>query len=121
MQKYAFFCLIYFIVACKGTNKSENKVEKIALVYCECTTDLVALNQKMMQSFKDSTIKVDFQQMQLENQKVQDCLVTVVAKYGKLSPVELNQVKSKVVVNCPNLAQLNPEQLENQLKETLGE
>jgi cyanate lyase len=121
MQKLFFLLFLYLFFACNGAEKPENKVEKIAKVYCECTKDLVILNQKMMNSMKDTTIKVDFQQFQTENTKANECLTTVVAKYGKLSVNEIKQVKSLITLQCPELSKLNPAQLDNQLKETLGE
>jgi cyanate lyase len=121
MQKFIFIGFLSLFFACKGVDKSDNKVEKIAKVYCECTSDLVVLNQKMIHALNDTSLHVDFQQFQTENTKSNECLAAVVAKYGKLNANEITQVKTLLKMQCPELSKLNPAQLDNQLKETLGE
>jgi hypothetical protein len=121
MQRISILIVFTLFIACKGAEKPENKIEKIAHVFCECTTDLVAMNQKMMQAMQDTSVHLDFQMLQAENAKANECLTTVVAKYGKLNAQDLNQVKKYLQMQCPALTKLNPEQLDNQLKETLGE
>jgi hypothetical protein len=121
MQKITILYILFLFFACKGADKPENKVEKVAQVFCECTKDLVAMNEKMMQGLKDTSIHLDFKLLQAENEKANECLTTVVAKYGKLKEHELNQVKTLVKMQCKELEKLNPAQLDNQLNETLGE
>ena len=113
--------LLFALLACNDT-ATENRPEKIALAYCGCTADLLALNQQAETMLRDTAHQVGyFKQLEAENTKAMECAATIVGKYGKIKGTEMVQIKSCLHRVCPALSQLPEEQLDNLLREMIGE
>ena len=76
----------------------------MASAYCECTLQLVALNQKAQSAAADTSQSIDFQTMQAEYEKSKECAATLVTRFGKLKPTEIAEVQKSLALKCPDLA-----------------
>ena len=114
-----FVGMLGLLLACNNaTEASQN--EKIAKVYCDCTAALAPLNQKAATQASDSIGQAAFyallQQIQQENAKAKECLITITAQYGKLPPDAFADIEKILARQCPAMA-ANGELL----REMLGE
>ena len=82
----------------------ESRFDKVASAYCECTLQLVALNQKAQVAASDTSQRIDFQTMQAEYEKSKECAATLVTRFGKLKPTEIVEVEKSLALKCPDLA-----------------
>lgn len=105
--------------ACQHT-PGPSQHEKIAQVYCECTAALGPLNQQAASQVADTTGQTSFytllKQIQDEHTKARECLTSVTAQYGKLSPEMFAEIEKIIAQKCPAMSS-NPELL----RELLGE
>jgi hypothetical protein len=106
-----------FSVACEGP-KPENKYDKIATGFCECTSQLVALNKGAIALAADTSgnAALLFKQMEMEYNKAKECSASIIAQYGKLKKEEFAEVEKAMVGKCPDMALQK-----DLLREMLGE
>lgn len=81
----------------------QNRFEKIASTYCECTTRLAELNKKAAIA-QPGELNAYFQEMQTEYAKAKECAVSIVAQFGHLKTAELDSVNTLLVTQCPGMA-----------------
>ncbi len=81
----------------------QNRFEKIASTYCECTAGLAAVNKKA-NTAQPGELNAYFQEMQTEYAKAKECAVSIVAQFGHLKTAELDSVNSLLVTQCPGMA-----------------
>lgn len=98
--------LILFIAAlvwssCETT--PEDRYQKLATAYCECTAQLAALNRQA-DTAAPARLPVYFQKMQAEYDKARECAATIIAEYGHLKPAELDSLDIALSARCPALA-----------------
>lgn len=105
MRFIAFFILFSVWVSACTTDKTSTRSEKIARAYCECTTSLGPLNQKAATQSEDSTNTASFyallREMEAEHAKAKECLISVMARHGKLSDEELDLIEQTIAQKCP--------------------
>lgn len=110
--------LVLSFIACQNT-PGPSQHEKIAQVYCECTAALGPLNQQAAAQAADTTGQTAFyallKQIQEEHTKSRECLTSVTAQYGKLSPEMFAEIEKIIAQKCPSMSS-NPELL----RELLG-
>lgn len=118
-MRFLFSFTVFFLWACGNTPES-SRFEKIAKAYCECTAQLAALNEATARLASDTNAVATFQerlqQIQTEYSKTKECTATIVAQYGKLTPTELDSVKTSLSGRCANMAEQS-----DLLQEMLGE
>jgi hypothetical protein len=117
-KKLIFATLIAAVIfACKS-KPPESRFDKIAQGFCECTTQLAALNQEAVKLADDTTGKAldIFRSMQVEYHKAKDCTATIVAQYGKIKKEDIPAITKSLEGKCPDLATQR-----DLLKEMLGE
>ncbi|MBV6439664.1 MAG: hypothetical protein EPGJADBJ_01311 [Saprospiraceae bacterium] len=118
-MRYLLSFIVFFIWAC-GNAPELSRFEKIAKAYCECTSQLAALNEATARLASDTNAVAAFQerlqQIQTEYNKTRECTATIVAQYGKLKPVELDSLKTVLESQCAHLTEQ-----EDLLQEMLGE
>ena len=81
----------------------QNRFEKIASTYCECTAGLAAVNKKA-NTAQPGELNAYFQEMQTEYAKAKECAVSIVAQFGHLKTAELDSVNTLLVTQCPGMA-----------------
>ena len=79
---------------------------------CECTTQLMKLNQAAAQS----PDKADFKAMEYEFKHAKDCLMNVTSRNGRLNAGDLKELEKQLQFTCPPLAAQH-----DLLRELLGE
>ena len=76
MRWYILLCLLVVLAACG--HPPENRVDKLAIAYCECTAELGKLNEKIAGMVSDTTaeaeVSASLTQMQVEYNKAKDCM-----------------------------------------------
>lgn len=101
--------------ACNAPAPAENKYQKLATAYCECTTQLALLNRQA-EADQPSNLNGYFSKMQTEYAKAKECATTIVAQFGHLKPAELDSLSVVLATKCPELADNR-----DLLQELLGE
>lgn len=118
-MRFLLSFVVLFMWAC-GNTPELSRFEKIAKAYCECTSQLAALNEETARLASDTNAVAAFQerllQIQAEYNKTKECTATIVAQYGKLKPAELDSLKASLARQCAHLAEQ-----EDLLQEMLGE
>lgn len=94
---------------------SQNRFEKIADAYCECTEQLALLN-KQADTADRARLGEYFQKMQAEYNSTKDCTATIIGQYGHLKSAELDTLNMLLKTRCPELADKR-----EQLQELLGD
>lgn len=99
----AGFALVF--TACKNPAPPENKYDKIATGFCECTAQLVEMNKKAVALASDSTGEAAqmFKQMEAEYNKARECSATIIGQFGKLKKEEFEAVEKAMAGKCPDL------------------
>ena len=115
-----FFFIVCLAIGCENQPK-ESRFEKIATAYCECTRQLAALNEKTATMAADTNAQVAFEeslrQIQAEYAKARECAAaTIVSRYGKLNPAQLDSVETALAGKCANLTEQR-----DLLQEMIGE
>ncbi|MBU6340451.1 MAG: hypothetical protein KGS48_03060 [Bacteroidetes bacterium] len=89
--------------SCEGP-KPENRYQKIAAGFCECTTQLVALNKAAITMAADTSAntKVLYQQMEAEYNKSRECCAYLIAQYGKLQKEDFVEIEKVLSEKCPD-------------------
>ena len=103
MRTPLLLLLLTCLFACEN-KPPESRFDKVASAYCECTLQLVALNQKAQSAAADTSQSIDFQTMQAEYEKSKECAATLVTRFGKLKPTEIAEVEKSLALKCPDLA-----------------
>ncbi len=107
----ALICL-FFLSACQQP-ATENRLEQIAKGCCECTSQLVKLNEQAAKS----PAEADFKALEDEYKKTKDCLSTVTNHLGgRLKAEELKELEKQLQLKCPPLGTQH-----ELLRELLGE
>lgn len=96
----------YLVCSACNTPPPENRYDKIAAGFCECTAQLAALNKEAVALADDTTGKAApvFRQMETEYNKARECSATIVAQFGKLKKDEFPQLEKSLAGRCPDLA-----------------
>jgi hypothetical protein len=95
--------------------EQQGRFDKITTAYCECTVQLVVLNQQADTADR-TQLGHYFKKMQDEYLKVKDCTATIIGQFGHLNVAELDTVNMLLKTRCPELADKR-----EQLQELLGE
>jgi hypothetical protein len=105
------------LCACEGP-KPENRYDKIATGFCECTSQLVALNKGAIALAADTSgnAALVFKQMEAEYNNARACSATILLQYGRLKKEEFAEVEKAMQGKCPDLALQK-----DLLREMLGE
>lgn len=102
-MRTVFFLSLFILFACENP-PPESRFDKVASAYCECTLQLVALNQKAQAAASDTSQRIDFQAMQAEYEKSKECAATLATRFGKLKSAEIIEVEKSLALKCPDLA-----------------
>jgi hypothetical protein len=109
--------VLALFTACTG-DTPEQRYDKIATGFCECTSQLAVLNRQYVEMADDTTGRaVDaLRQMQTEYAKAKDCSAAIIAQFGKLKPEEIDAVQKALAGKCPEMTEQR-----DLLQEMLGE
>ncbi len=113
--RYCAGVVILILVGCQWIAPAQNRYERIATAYCECTAQLAAINRQA-DTANPARLTEYFEKMQQEYNKTKECMATVVGQFGHLKPAELDTVNQHLIAKCPALADKR-----DLLQEMLGE
>lgn len=100
------FCFFAFLLLFGCENQSgESRFEKIAAAYCDCTSQLAALNEQTARLAADTnaqtTFRENLRQIQDEYVKAKECAATAIAsRYGRLGTAQLDSVAMVLTGKC---------------------
>jgi len=123
MEKKGRLLLIFLLLGtsgiwgCEGP-KPENRFDKIASGFCECTSQLVALNKAAISMAADTSgnAALLYKQMEGEYNKARECCASIVEQYGKLKKEEFAEVEKVLQGKCADYTMQK-----ELLREMLGE
>jgi hypothetical protein len=99
-----FLMLTVLFVACKNDPPVNTQAQRIANAFCECSTQLVQMNQKA-ERMRADTLPLNLEELSLEYEKVKDCAGTIIGQNGgKLKPDLMAQVQKNLLEKCPDVA-----------------
>ncbi len=91
--------VLFLLPACEPP-VTVNRLEGIAKGCCDCTNQLMQLNQQAAKT----PAEADFKAMEAEYKKTKECLTNVTNSLGKVKVEELGELEKQLQPRCPALA-----------------
>ncbi|MBL7802125.1 MAG: hypothetical protein JNL02_00200 [Saprospiraceae bacterium] len=116
MRHALLLLLLLLLVSCGDS--PEQRYDKIATGFCECTGRLAEMNRQYAELANDSTGRAltALQDMQAEYNKAKECSAAIISQFGKLKPEEYDAVQKALAGKCPEMTEQ-----QDLLQEMLGE
>jgi hypothetical protein len=106
MYKNLLIYLLFgsFCFACKNDPPSNTPAQRIANAFCECSAQLIQLNQKA-EDMRSDTAALNLEELSMEYEKVKECAGIIIGQNGgRLKPDLMNQVNKILLEKCPEVA-----------------
>ncbi|MCC7503860.1 MAG: hypothetical protein IT259_01110 [Saprospiraceae bacterium] len=116
MRNALLLLLLLLLVSCGDS--PEQRYDKIATGFCECTGRLAEMNRQYAELANDTTGRAltALQDMQAEYNKAKECSAAIISQFGKLKPEEYDAVQKALAGKCPEMTEQ-----QDLLQEMLGE